>query len=67
MNEQPRGKPRGIKDRNPQELSSKPRILHKTKMKNAGQAAGYSSSRESGINLTSTAQQRSERDKAINL
>jgi len=34
-NEQPRGKPRGISMRNPQE--------------HAQQAAGYSSSRESGI------------------
>jgi hypothetical protein len=34
-NELPRGKPRGIKERNPQE--------------HAQQAAGYSSSRESGI------------------
>jgi len=35
-NEQPRGKPRGITERNPQE--------------HAQQAAGYSSSRKSGIN-----------------
>jgi hypothetical protein len=35
-NERPRGKPRGIKERNPQEHTQ--------------QAAGYSSSRESGIN-----------------
>jgi hypothetical protein len=36
-NERPRGKPRGIKERNPQEHTQ--------------QAAGYSSSRESGINF----------------
>jgi hypothetical protein len=36
-NERPRGKPRGIKERNPQEHTQ--------------QAAGYSSSRESGIKL----------------
>jgi hypothetical protein len=39
-NERPRGKPRGIKERNPQEHTR--------------QAAGYSSSRESGIKATGT-------------
>jgi hypothetical protein len=38
-NERPRGKPRGIQERNPQELRSKPRIHFC--LKNAGQAAGY--------------------------
>jgi hypothetical protein len=36
-NERPRGKPRGIQERNPQEHTQ--------------QAAGYSSSRERGINF----------------
>jgi hypothetical protein len=31
-NERPRGKPRGIKDCNSQELRSKPRILHMNQM-----------------------------------
>jgi ABC-2 type transport system permease protein len=42
--------PRGIKGRNTQELRSKPRFLPLIYMRKAGQAAGYSSSRESGIN-----------------
>jgi hypothetical protein len=41
--------------RNPQERRSNPRFLHLLQMKKAGQAAGYSSSRESGIkNLKDT-------------
>jgi hypothetical protein len=36
----------------PQERRSKPRFLHMFKMMKAGQAAGYSSSRESGIKKT---------------
>jgi hypothetical protein len=36
-------------DRNPQELRINPRFLHLLSMEKAGQAAGYSSSRESGI------------------
>jgi hypothetical protein len=39
--------PRGVRDRNVQELRSKPRFLHLQEMQKAGLAAGCSSSRES--------------------
>jgi hypothetical protein len=35
-NEPPRGLPRGIHDRNPEELRSKPRFLHSLQMRKAG-------------------------------
>jgi hypothetical protein len=41
-NEQPRSKPRGLKDRSPQDLRSQPRFPHLLSMEKAGQAAGYS-------------------------
>jgi hypothetical protein len=42
QNELPCGKPRGIEDRSPQELRSKPRFLPFMLMKKVGQAAEYS-------------------------
>jgi hypothetical protein len=47
-NELPRSKPRGINDRNYQEIRSKPRFLHLLSIEKSGLAAGYSHSAKAG-------------------